>query len=119
MTGGSDADADDNGDEDELEAMGATKLDSDSEEASDTEWRAWMTFDSLFDKHKMTNGNENSNKTLEKKKKKTGKMSLASGLTVLKRPFCVAFVTMTSSTRLSTRSSFIFLAIRTANRELH
>ena len=39
---GSDAD-DDSEDGDEQEAVGATHLDSDSEEESDTEWLAWMT----------------------------------------------------------------------------
>lgn len=70
MAGGSDADADD---EDELEAMGATKLDSDSEEASDTEWRAWMTdlpLQFFVRQTQMTDGNGNSNKTLKKKKGK-------------------------------------------------
>ena len=45
VAGGSDADDDNDGDEDgdEQEAMGATQLDSDSEEESDTEWLAWMT----------------------------------------------------------------------------
>jgi hypothetical protein len=45
VAGGSDADDDSDGDEggDEQEAMGATQLDSDSDEESETEWLAWMT----------------------------------------------------------------------------
>ena len=43
VAGGSEADDDDDGSEDEEAVMGETRLDSDSEEESDTEWLAWMT----------------------------------------------------------------------------
>ena len=49
--------------------MGATKLDSDSEEESDTEWRAWMTDlprQFFVRQTQMTNENGNSSKTKEK-----------------------------------------------------